>query len=210
LRAEGGNFDALAPMDGGEVRRLQQRYFELADGYVQRGEDVMLIDKSPLHMQSVPQIYRLFPNAQVILALRHPADVVLSCFMAKFRMNASMSNFVRLDTIAEFYDLSFSLWEKSLALFPLKVHPVVYERMIEDPEAALRPVVEGLGLRWQADILDHQRTARQRGVITTASYAQVTEPLYSGSVGRWQHYRKHLEPVLSSLRPWAEKLGYEL
>jgi hypothetical protein len=135
---------------------------------------------------------------------------VLSCFMAKFRMNASMSNFVQLDTIAGFYDLSFSLWEKSRALFPVEVHTVVYERMIEDPERALKPVIEGLGLEWNAQIIDHERTARERGVITTASYAQVTEPLYRGAAGRWQRYRKHLEPVLPTLQPWIEKFGYEI
>jgi tetratricopeptide (TPR) repeat protein len=210
LRAEGGDFDSLAAMDEAEVRRMQDRYFEIAASYAELREGSRLVDKSPLHMQSLPQIYRLFPNAHVILALRHPADVVLSCFMAKFRMNASMSNFVQIDTIAEFYDLSFSLWEKSLALFPVQVHTVVYERMIEDPEAVLRPVVEGLGLEWAAEIVDHQSTAKERGVITTASYAQVTEPLYLGAAGRWQRYRKHLEPVLPILQPWIEKFGYEI
>jgi hypothetical protein len=59
-------------------------------------------------------------------------------------------------------------------------------------------------------MLDHQRTAEARGLITTASYAQVTQPLYRGAIGRWQHYRKHLEPVLPVLAPWAEKFGFSL
>jgi tetratricopeptide (TPR) repeat protein len=209
LRTEGGDFESLAAMSADDVRRSQNRYFELAADYAPLTGNSLLVDKSPLHLQSLPQIYRLFPDAKVILALRHPADVVLSCFMAKFRMNASMSNFVQLDTIAEFYDLTFALWEKSLALFPVEVHRVVYERMIEDPEAVLRPIVENLGLDWQPEIVDHQRTAKKRGVITTASYAQVTEPLYRGAAGRWQRYRKHLKPILPVLQPWTEKFGYE-
>ena len=75
---------------------------------------------------------------------------------------------------------------------------------------SLRPVVEALGLEWHAEIIDHERTAKERGVITTASYAQVTEPLYRGAAGRWQRYRKHLEPVLPTLQPWIEKFGYEI
>ena len=130
--------------------------------------------------------------------------------MSNFRLNSSMSNFLRLDTAAEFYDLTFKMWETSLALFPVEVHTVVYERMIEDPESALKPVIEGLGLKWNAQIIDHERTAKERGVITTASYAQVTEPLYRGAAGRWQHYRKHLEPMLPILQPWIEKFGYEI
>lgn len=209
IRAE-TDFDAIAKLGECDVRRLQARYFDLAGKYTPLREGSLLVDKSPLHMLSVPLIYRLFPNAHFILALRHPADVVLSCFMAKFRMNASMANFTDLPTIAEFYDLSFSMWEKARSLFPVPVHTVVYEDMIEDPQAVLRPVVEGLSLKWHPNVLDHQRTAKERGVITTASYDQVTQPLYRGSAGRWQRYRKHLEPIFPVIRPWVEKFGYEL
>jgi tetratricopeptide (TPR) repeat protein len=210
LRGETGGFDSISRMDEAEVRRLQDRYFALAGEYAELRDGSLLVDKSPLHMQNLAQIYRLFPDARVILALRHPADVVLSCFMAKFRMNTSMANFVQLDTIAEFYDLSFALWEQSLSLFPMTVHTIVYEQMIEDQEGVIRPIIEALGLAWDAAMLDHQRTAEARGLITTASYAQVTQPLYRGAIGRWQHYRKHLEPVLPVLAPWAEKFGFSL
>ena len=59
-------------------------------------------------------------------------------------------------------------------------------------------------------MLDHRNTAAERGVITTASYAQVTEPIYRRSIGRWEQYRKHLEPILPVLSPWAEKFGYRI
>ena len=210
LELEFGGFDALAGFDETTVRRAQERYFELAAEHVTLRPGSLLVDKSPLYLQRVAQICRLFPDARFILALRHPADVVLSCFMSNFRLNSSMTNFLRLDTAAEFYDLTFKMWETSLALFPVEVHTVVYERMIEDPESALKPVIEELGLKWNAQIIDHERTAKERGVITTASYAQVTEPLYRGAAGRWQRYRKHLEPVLPTLQPWIEKFGYEI
>ena len=59
-------------------------------------------------------------------------------------------------------------------------------------------------------MLDHEATARSRGRIKTASYAQVIEPIYKRSAGRWENYRKHLEPVLPILAPWIEKFGYEM
>jgi len=210
LKLKTGGFDAIAGMNEAEVRDAQEQYFQIASKYLQLREGSLLIDKSPLHLQDVPFIYRLFPDARFILALRHPADAVLSCFIAMFRMNNSMSNFLQLDTAAEFYDLAFSMWERGRELFPLEVHTVVYEKVVEDPEAVLKPVVEALGLAWRHEMLDHQRTAKARGVITTASYAQVTQPLYREAVGRWRRYRKHLEPVLPTLAPWIDKLGYEL
>ena len=40
---------------------------------------------------------------------------------------------------------------------------------------------------------------KNRRYARTASYAQVTEPLYKRSVHRYQHYRQHLEPVIPLL-----------
>lgn len=210
LEAEIGGFNAIAALTEERLRHARTRYFEVAAEYIELRPGAVLIDKSPLHLQRLPQIVRLFPNAKFILALRHPADVILSCFMSNFRLNSSTANFLQLDTAAEFYDLSFMMWENALSLFPVEAHSVAYERLVEDPRAVLKPAVEALGLTWHPEIVDHQRTAEARGIITTASYAQVTQPLYRGAVGRWRRYRKHIEPALATLAPWIQKFGYEL
>ncbi|NIJ39627.1 tetratricopeptide (TPR) repeat protein [Sphingopyxis panaciterrae] len=170
----------------------------------------MLIDKSPLFLSKAVLIQRLFPEARFILALRHPCDVLLSCFMSNFRLNDAMSNFLRLEDAAEFYDLTFQHWERARSLFALNVHTIVYERLVEDVETEVRPLFDFLGLEWHADALDHRTTAKARGLITTASYAQVVEPIYKRAAGRWEGYRRHLEPILPVLRPWAEKFGYDM
>jgi hypothetical protein len=59
-------------------------------------------------------------------------------------------------------------------------------------------------------MLDHRGTARGRGYVASASYAQVTEPIYGRASGRWRRYAKQMEPVLPLLAPWAERLGYEM
>ena len=200
--------EAIAALDQAELRAAQDRYFDEARKYVQLKEGSILIDKSPLHLNGVQVIHRLFPNAHYILALRHPADSVLSCFISNFRLNPSMSNFLRLDTSAELYDLAFRNWEATKALFPLRVHPMRYEDLVENTEEELRRLSNAIGLSWHDQMLDHQKTAANRGVITTASYAQVTEPIYQRSVGRWQHYRRHLEPIMAILQPWIEKFDY--
>lgn len=205
-----GGFDALARLDEAQVRQAQEHYFEIAAEYADPGRGALLVDKSPLHLNQVPTIHRLFPDARFILALRHPADVVLSCFVSNFRLNPSMSNFVRLDTAAEFYDLTFRNWERAREVFPLKVHTIAYEKLVDDPEAQLRRLAKELEIEWRDEMLDHIVTAAGRGVIATASYAQVTEPIYRRSIGRWEKYRSHLEPVLPVLAPWAEKFGYRI
>jgi hypothetical protein len=208
VKKEIGGFDAIASLDGTAIVQAQRRYFEIAGEYVDVASGRLLIDKQPLLLNEAGFIHRLFPNAHLLLALRHPADVLLSCYVANFNLNEAMSNFLRLDTGAELYDLTFTAWENARRLLPLDSHRIVYEELVQDPPAVLRPVVEALGLDWHEDMLDHTKTAAERGLIATASYAQVTEPIYTRSVGRWKNYRKHLDPVLPMLAPWIAKFGY--
>ncbi len=210
LDFEFGGFDAIADMNEDTVRAMQQRYFELANDHVDVSAHTVLVDKAPLYLHRVPQILRLFPDARFILAMRHPADALLSCFMANFRLNNSMANFLDLASGAEFYDLSFGLWERARKIFDVDVQTIFYERMVADPESELRPVADTLGLEWDPRMLDHQKTAQERGMVPTASYAQVTQPLYATSVDRWKNYRHHLEPILPVLEPWARKFGYSI
>jgi hypothetical protein len=189
---------------------MRALYFAEAARHVPITSETTLVDKFPLHLNKAPLIHRLFPEARIILALRHPCDAVLSCFITNFRLNHAMANFLDLTHAATVYDLSFGLFEKARAIMPLRVHPIRYENVVDDSRAELGPLFDFLGLDWHDGVLDHRETAAMRGIISTASYAQVTEPLYKRAAGRWQRYRKHLEPVLPVLAPWAERYGYEI
>jgi tetratricopeptide (TPR) repeat protein len=205
-----GGFERLPDASPKSLKEALDVYFETARSRTSLAPGHLLIDKNPLAMNNLPAIRRLFPDARVILALRHPCDVVLSCFVTNFKLNDGMANFLRLDTAAELYDLSFRYFERARELLKPPVHTIVYENIVEDRDRELRPLFEFLGLDWHDSVLDHETTARGRGHIKTASYAQVVEPIYKRSAGRWQNYRKHLEPVIPVLRPWAEKFGYEI
>jgi hypothetical protein len=93
---------------------------------------------------------------------------------------------------------------------PMPVHRVIYENVVADRDSELRRLFDFLELDWHDAVLDHQSTALSRGRIKTASYAQVAEPIYKRSAGRWQNYRKHLEPIIPILQPWIDKFGYEV
>lgn len=205
-----GGMARIRDLDAAGVAAARRRYFEEVAKLTDLTPGKLLIDKSPLFLLKAPLIQRLFPKARFILALRHPCDVVLSCFMSNFRLNPAMSNFLRLEDAADYYDLTFRHWERSRALFPLAVQPVVYERLVEDVEGQTRPLFDFLGLAWDDAVLDHRKTAKARGFITTASYSQVTEPIYKRASGRWQRYREHLAPILPTLAPWVEKFGYTM
>jgi tetratricopeptide (TPR) repeat protein len=203
------DFAQLLRANEQDVEAARDLYFETAGKLTPLKPGNLLVDKNPLAMNGVPLIKRIFPDGRIILALRHPCDVVLSCFVTNFKMNDGMSNFTRLETAAELYDLSFRYFERACELLGPQVHTIRYENLVEDQDTELRPLFQFLGLEWHEDVLDHQATARGRSHIKTASYAQVVQPIYKQSAGRWQNYRKHLEPVIPMLRPWIEKFGYE-
>ena len=204
------DFGALPQVSADLVQTARDAYFDLAAKLTPLKLGNLLVDKNPLAVNAIPFILRMFPDARIILALRHPCDVVFSCFSTNFKLNDGMVNFLRMDTTAELYDLSFRFFERARDLLNPQVHTVYYEKIVEDRDAELRPLFDFLGLDWHDAVLDHETTARGRAYIKTASYAQVMEPIYKRSAGRWHNYRKHLEPVIPLLRPWADKFGYEI
>lgn len=204
-----GGLAALPSLSPTQLTEARARYFAKVEARVGPLNGVRIVDKHPMHLNSVSVIRRLFPDAKFVLALRHPCDVVLSCFLTNFRINNAMANFLRLEDAAALYDLSFKHWEKARALFDLPVGTIVYERLVEDKDRELRPLFDWLGLQWPGEQFDHRDAARRRGTVATASYAQVTEPIYTRASGRWTRYRSQLDAVLPVLKRWITHLGYE-
>lgn len=199
----------LATLDDAGATALRDEYFRQADAVTPPGTR-LLVDKHPLHMVRIATIRQLFPDAKIVLVERHPCDAVLSCFMANFRLNTAMRSFTTLDETARVYDAAFTIFSRGTRLFPeLAVHRVRYERMIADLESELRGLLAFLGLDWQPHYVDHRASALGRGPVKTASYAQITEPLYTRALARWKCYRAPLAPVMPILQPWIDALGYK-
>jgi tetratricopeptide (TPR) repeat protein len=203
-----GDFAGLPRCTVERLAKGRQAYFAELDRHLEPGFDGLVIDKLPLNMLGLPLIYSIFPDARLIFAQRHPCDVVLSGFMQGFALNDAMACFLDLQVAARFYDAAMGLFWKAREQLPIAVHTLVYEELVAAPEAALRPLIEFLGLAWRPQLLDHQATAQARGAISTPSYTQVVRPLTKAPVGRWRRYEAQLEPVLPILLPWAKRLGY--
>lgn len=203
-----GKIEDLPERSPDELAAARDAYFAELDRHVPNGFSGLAVDKLPLNLIAAPFLYATFPDAPVVFAQRHPCDCVLSCFMQGFALNNSMACFLDIRDAAAFYDKAMTAWTRACENLPIKVHSLVYEELVADPEAALRPLVGFLGLDWSDELLDHRATAKARGAISTPSYDQVVQPLSSAAAGRWRRYEKQLEPVLPLLLPWAERLGY--
>ncbi len=191
-----------------QLEQAREAYLAEMDLHLPENPGKLIVDKLPLKLLATPYLHALFPDLRIIFAQRHPCDCVLSCFMQPFALNNAMACFLDIRDAAEYYDAVLSFWERARETLGLKVHTVIYEALIDDPEASLRPLTEFLDLEWRDGLLDHRATARARGAISTPSFDQVVQPLNSKASGRWRRYREQLEPVLPILLPWAERLGY--
>ena len=200
---------ALGGLSGAAIERARSIYFEALARHVEASDATLnVVDRFALNTVYAGEIHRVFPNAKFILMLRHPADCVLSCYLRTFVESSANDSFHTLEEAAYLYDRVFGLWKQFTELLDLNLIEVKYEDLVADVEQSCRPILEFIGVPWHPGILDHEGTARSRPYIRTASYNQVTQPLYARATGRWLRYREYLEPILPVLEPWIERFGY--
>ena len=82
------------------------------------------------------------------------------------------------------------------AVLPGRFLEVSYEAMVSDQEAQTRSLLEYCELPWEDQCLAFHRTER---AVKTASAAQVRQPIYTSSVGRWKRYEPYLGPFFDAL-----------
>lgn len=198
---------AMETLGAEQLASMRAGYWRSAEAAGARRDGRTLIDKLPLNIIFLPLIARIFPGARVIVALRDPRDVVLSCFQQRFGMNTAMAQFLDLETSAGYYDRVMELYWRCRERLPLRVHEVRYEDVVNDLEHAARELAAFLGAPFDAAMLDFAATARRRE-INTPSASQVVQPLYARAVGRWRNYEAQLASVREVLDRWSARWGY--
>jgi tetratricopeptide (TPR) repeat protein len=168
----------------------------------------VLVDKLPLNIVEVGWINLLFPTARILLALRDPRDVCLSCFMQRFGLNAAMVNFLFWERTAAFYGEVMSFWRDMEPRLTVDVLPVRYEETVTDLEGQARRLLDFIGVEWVDDVLRFHEHARERE-ISTPSFTAVREQVHTRAIGRWHKYARHYEPIMEHLAPYIEAFGYE-
>lgn len=190
--------DALQRFRGyylGEIRNLA-----ILDPGVRR-----FTDKMPLNEVHLGILSLVFPEAPVIHLIRHPLDVLISCYGNELRHGDNFA--YDLEAAAQHYVRVMDLVEHYRRELDLNYLVLRYEDLVSDLETSVRGLLEFLGEPWEPRCVEFHRNRRN---ARTASYAQVTEKVYSRSVSRYRHYREQLGPVLPVVAPVAERLGYTL
>ena len=195
-------------MDNTAVEIASGFYLEELKKHIEIGKKQIVIDKLPLNILKLPLINQVFPNAKFIVALRHPLDCVLSCWMQNFELNPAMAIMVDLERIADFYCTAMKILKSSQERYSLDIHRIRYEELVLDFEGNISNLLTFLNLKWEKKLINYQNTALARGRINTPSYSDVAKPIYNTSSNRWKYYEEYLEPYKSRLAPWIQEYGY--
>ena len=199
----------LGKLDSSQLESVRAHYWERVRSKVTLRPGQRLVDKNPLNLLRLPVIRRIFPNSRIIVAVRHPCDVLLSCYMQHFRAPEFALLCNDLKTMAAGYRRSFDFWYQQAGLLQPAAREVRYESFVADFPNEIRGIVDFLELPWNDAVLAPAARARDKGYISTPSYSQVVQPISSKSVGRWRSYERHLAPVLPHVRPYLERWNYE-
>ncbi len=153
-----------------------------------------IVDKMPHNFMLVGAISILFPNAKIIHSQRNAADTCVSIFMNDLKGNHGYAD--DLESLGRYYAGYARLMQHWNGALGERIYTSSYEGTIQNPEAEIRKLLNFIGLPWDDKCLRFFETERS---VTTHSRAQVREPIYSSSVGRWKKYEKNLGPLLKEL-----------
>jgi tetratricopeptide (TPR) repeat protein len=154
-----------------------------------------VVDKMPANFLHLGLIHAALPQARILHLQRDPLDTCLSIHFQQFRTAHPYAH--DLGELAHHYNGYRRLMRHWRSALPEGVLlEVPYERLVEDPESWSRRMLDFLGLPWDPVCLDFHLARR---TVTTASKWQVRQKISRGSVGRWRHYARFLDPLIAGL-----------
>jgi tetratricopeptide (TPR) repeat protein len=202
------SIEALDTVPADRLKRQRERYLTYMAAALNEpiGHRVHL-DKNPPFTLLIPAVLRLFPEMKLLIALRDPRDVVLSCFMQYLPLNTNSVCYLTLERTAERYAFDMGVWRRLREILPACWLEVRYEDVVADLEREARRALGFLDLPWDSTVLDYRGRLESKAVASP-TYEAVRKPIYKSSVGRWEHYANYFEPVLPVLRPFIGAFGY--
>jgi tetratricopeptide (TPR) repeat protein len=189
---------AGAPATEAEVRpedvyTVGQAYLRALEERAPPGAE-RVVDKMPMNFLHMGLIAAALPGCRFIHCRRDPMDACLSMYMLHFRGNYPFA--YDLENLGFYWRLRDDLMAHWRAVLPVSILEVDYERLVEDPEATMRRVLEFCGLPWDQQCLEFHAKDR---LVRTSSFAQVRQPIYRGAVGGWRRFEAELEPLRRAL-----------
>jgi tetratricopeptide (TPR) repeat protein len=155
------------------------------------GSTLRFIDKLPLNFLYCGLIAQALPGATIIHMTRHPLDACYAIYKTLFDQAYPYS--YELLELGEYYLAYMRLMEHWHDVLPGRILDVSYETLVSSLETESKKVFAHCGLAWEDGCLDFYANPAPS---MTASLAQVRQPVYTSSVGRWRQLEQELRPLI--------------
>jgi len=151
-------------------------------------------DKGLTNWMYVGAAAAMLPGARFVNCRRDPVETCLGGFRQLFsRGNEYTYNLDELAIHWHGYDRLSRLWQ---AIYPERVHELIYETLVADPEKRIRELLAFLGLPFDPACINFHRSERN---VRTASAAQVRQPL-RGDTARANRYGNAIDALRRALQ----------
>jgi tetratricopeptide (TPR) repeat protein len=183
------------PFDGEDLKALGEEYLERARSSRKLGRP-FFTDKMPNNFQHLGLICAILPNARIIAVRRHP----LACCFSMYRQLFPQARgpFYDLGDLGRYYRDFLEVTAHFDAVLPGRIHHIVYEDLVRDPETEIRRMLAYCALPFEEACLRFYESERP---VSTASSEQVRRPVYTDALEQWRHYEKWLDPLKAALGP---------
>jgi tetratricopeptide (TPR) repeat protein len=193
-RSQASNYpEMLAGLSRDELHALGAEYLERTRVQRKRGRP-FFIDKMPNNFAHAGLIHLILPNAKIVDARRHPLGCCFSAYKQHFARGQAFS--YDLTELGRYYADYAELMRHMDDVLPGRIHRVVYERMVDDPEGEVRRLLAYCGLPFEERCLQFHQNDR---AVRTASSEQVRRPIFREGVDQWQRFDPWLDPLRAAL-----------
>jgi hypothetical protein len=193
--SEGAYPDILAALAPAELKALGEEYLARVQPY-RKTAAPFFVDKMPNNFAHVGLIQLILPNARIIDARRHPVGCCFSAFKQHFASGQPFT--YGLGDLARYYSDYVELMAHADAVLPGRIHRVIYEQLVTDPEGETRALLAYCGLPFEEACLRFHENDRP---VRTASSEQVRRPIFTDATDHWRHFEPWLEPLIDGLGP---------
>ena len=156
-----------------------------------------IVDKAPLNFKWAGFIKKIFPNSYIINCNREPMDICWSNYK-QYYSSSNLGFAYNLNKLGKFYNLYseyMNFWQKILG--EKNLLNIQYESFTKDFENQVRKLLNFCDLDWSSRCVEFYKS---KNSVSTASLAQVRQPIYKTSIASWENYSSYLEDLKKVLK----------
>ncbi|HEY6932722.1 MAG TPA: sulfotransferase [Marmoricola sp.] len=168
-------------------------------------------DKSPENVWHLEFLADLFPDAQFVLIVRHVLDQVHSHVMTPHDLKSRLADYglsegddIRV-CAARYWRAAVRAQLTFRAAHPDACHLLRYEDLCAAPEARTREILDFLGERWDASVLEYYKKDHDFGKSDNKAKLSRGIALSTGGYGQWD--RDVVERIQSIAAAELDQLG---